>query len=115
MTCGVFKMGEQLCAVFADGLNRATFLGLRATRLFIRILRLLVNEGVTAVLVTLEIIRSGLPAEIAVNALVVYKVGAANVFGVSVFFVSHKSVEVRGNNLSRGGYVGKPHLCELRE
>lgn len=115
MTCGVFKMGEQLCAVFADGLNRATFLGLRATRLFIRTLRLLVNEGVAPVLVALEVVWSGLTAEIAVNALIIDVVGAANVFRISVLFVSHKSIEVRGNNLSRRIEVGKLHFLEMQE
>jgi hypothetical protein len=84
-----FAQGEGL-AVVANGFNRAAFFGFLATSFFVRIFRLFEDEGVTAVVVAFEIIRSGFAAEIAVNALIVHVVFASNVFRIFVCYISHK-------------------------
>jgi len=85
-----FENGGRKSAVVADGLNRAAFLGFLAARFLVRRGGLLVNIGVAAVLVALEIVRRRLAAQVAVNALVVHVVFSGGVFGVFVCCVSHK-------------------------
>src|SRR5213593_2754341 len=48
--------GQSSLSVVANGLDRAAFLGFFAAGFFLRVLRLLVNEGVTPVIVPLEIV-----------------------------------------------------------
>jgi hypothetical protein len=51
--------------------------------LFVR-LRLFVEEGMTTVVITLEVSRGGLAAKVAVDALIVDVIGAVGVLGVFV-------------------------------
>jgi hypothetical protein len=51
--------------------------------------RLLVEEGVTTVVVTLEVGRGSLAAEVAVDALIVDVISAVGVLGVFIGSVSH--------------------------
>ena len=78
-----------LPAVVADGLDRAAFHGLNALRLFFRRAGLLVNVGIPAVIAAGEVGRGGLPAEIAIDALVINEEFTGNVFGVFVLEFSH--------------------------
>jgi len=77
--------------IITDGLNRTAFFCFLATGLFLRIFRLLENEGVTAVIVPLKIVWRGLPAKIAINALVIHEEFARKVFRIPVCDVSHRS------------------------
>jgi hypothetical protein len=81
-----------LAAVVANRFDRATFLGFLATGFFFRRFWLLVNEGVAAVLIALEIIRGGLAAQIAIDALIIYVVFARHVFRIFICDVCHKIV-----------------------
>ena len=75
--------------VVADGFHRTAFLGLLAAGFLVRRGGLLVNEGITSVVVAFKVVRSGFAAQIAVNALVVHVIFSCNVFGISVCYVSH--------------------------
>ena len=81
-----------LRAVVANGFDGAAFLGFLASRLFVRIFGLLVNERIAAVVVSLEIVGGSFAAEIAVNALIVHVVFAGRVFGIFICNVSHKII-----------------------
>jgi hypothetical protein len=83
-----------LLPVVADGLDGAAFHGFLAESLLFGILRLLVNVGVTSVIVALEIGRGGLAAEIAVDALVVAVIGAGHIFGILVGYISHSDLSL---------------------
>jgi hypothetical protein len=77
-------------SVIADGFYRAAFLGFFATGFFLGVFRLFVHEGISAVVVSFEIVRSGLAAQIAIYAIVVHVELSTRVFRVSVRDVSHK-------------------------
>jgi hypothetical protein len=78
-----------LFTVTADGLYGASRQGfITQSTLFIR-LRLLVEEGVTTVIVTLKISGGSLTAKIAVDALIIYVVGTCDVLRIFVGDVSH--------------------------
>src|SRR5258708_39262945 len=79
-----------LAAVVADGFDGAAFLGFFAAGFFVRILRLLVNERITAVVVAFEIVGRGFAAQITVDALVVHVVLSAGIFGIFICYISHK-------------------------
>jgi hypothetical protein len=51
---------------------------------------LLVNEGITAVIIALEIVRRGFTAQITIDALVVDVVFARDVFRILVSKIGHK-------------------------
>jgi hypothetical protein len=78
-------------AVLADGLDRAAFEGFAAERDFFLRGRLLVDEGVAALVVAREEIGGGLAAEIAVDALLVDVELARDVMFPLVGFVGHNS------------------------
>jgi hypothetical protein len=84
------ELSPGLGGVVADGFHWAGFLGFLAAGFFVRGGRLLVNEGVTPVVIALEIVRRRFPAQVAINALVVHVVFAGNVFSVFICSVSHK-------------------------
>src|SRR5437016_14578513 len=63
--------GSILGAVATDRFDRATFHRLFTKTFFLGRFRLLVNVGVTAVVIALEIRRRSFPAQIAVDALFV--------------------------------------------
>ena len=88
-----FKLG--LTAVVADCLDRAAFLGFLATRFLVGIFRLLVDEGITAVIVPFEIVRRGFAAQIAIDALIVDEEFSARIFGIFICYISHKKNLVR--------------------
>jgi hypothetical protein len=79
----------KLSAVGTDRFDRAAFHRFLAERFLFGTLGLLVYEGVAAVVVPLVICGRGLAAKIAVDALVIDVVGAANVFGIFVCGISH--------------------------
>jgi hypothetical protein len=96
-----------LFAVAADGFDGATAEGFFAElQLFVG-LRLLVDVGVTAVIVTGEVGGSGFAAKIAVDALIVHVKGARDVLGVFVCCVSHVRDgvwrDLEGKNSSQQG------------
>ena len=80
---------RRLPAVAADRFDRAAFHRFLAKRFFLGALRLFVNKGVAAVVVTFVICRGGLAAEIAIDALVIDVIRSGNVFGIFVCCVGH--------------------------
>ena len=93
-----------LGAVVADGLDGAAFLGLVAALFLVGRGRLFIDEGIAAVLVAPEIVRSRLAAQVAVNALVVHVEFAGDILGVFVCSVSHSfNKKVRGIRWPDGG------------
>ena len=87
---GTAERAGWLGSVIADGLDRAAFFGFLAAGFFFGRLRLLAEEGVTTVLVTLEIVGRGLAAQGAIDALVIDVILARNVFRILVCSVSHR-------------------------
>lgn len=85
--------GALLVAVVADGLDRTAFEGLHAQADFLFGSRLLVDEGVAALVMPSEETGGGFAAEIAINALLIDKEFAADVFRPFVCFVSHTQRE----------------------
>jgi hypothetical protein len=77
-------------AIVTDSFDRTTFLGFLAARLFVRIFRLFVDERITAVVIALEIIGRRFPAQVTINALVVYVIFSSVVFRVFICDISHK-------------------------
>src|SRR6266581_1070548 len=67
----------------------ATFHCFFAERFFFRAFRLLVNVGMTAIVVPFEVGGRGLPAQITVDALIIDVEFARYVFGVFVRSVGH--------------------------
>jgi len=80
---------KKILAVVADRFDRATFHRFFAARFFLRILRLLVNVGMSTVIVALEICRRGFAAQIAIDTLVVDVKFPGDVFRVSIRRVCH--------------------------
>lgn len=76
-------------AVVADGLDRAALHGFLTLGLFFGRLGLLVNETVAPVVVAFEVGRSGFPAKIAVDALVINVELPIDVLWIFVCDVSH--------------------------
>jgi hypothetical protein len=86
-----------LCAVpvAADRFNRTPFHSFFAETFFIGRLRLLIDVGVTAVIIAFEIGRSCLAAQIAIDALIIDVEFPGYVLGVFVRCVSHVSLKVK--------------------
>jgi hypothetical protein len=78
-----------LRAVVADGFDWAAFHCLFAKRFFLGCFRLFIDVGMAAVVIPFEIRRRRLPAQIAVNALVIDIKLPGNVLRVFVRYVSH--------------------------
>jgi len=78
-----------LSTVVADRFDRATFHRLFAKTFFLGRLRLLVNVGVAAVVVALEIRGRSFPAQIAVDALFIDIEFAGGIFRIFVGNVGH--------------------------
>jgi hypothetical protein len=78
-----------LSAVATDRFDRATFHRLFTKAFFFRRLRLLVNIGMAAVVVALEICGRRFPAQIAVDALFIDIEFAGSIFGIFVGGVGH--------------------------
>jgi hypothetical protein len=88
--------------VVADCFDWAAFHRFFAETFFVGRLRLLVNVGVAAVIIPLEIRGSGLAAQIAVDALIVDVEFAWYVLGVFVRCVGHVSLKVNWNVRKKG-------------
>jgi hypothetical protein len=86
-----------LSAVAADRFNRAAFHGLFAERFFFRSIGLLVNEGMSAVVVPFVIRRRSFPAEITVDALVIDVELPLYVFRILVCNVGHRFARQKRN------------------
>src|SRR4051812_17707322 len=78
-----------LSAIVTDSFHWTAFHRLFAQALFLRALRLLVNIGMPAVIVSFEIRRGSLTAEVAVDALIVDVKFPVHIFGVFVSDISH--------------------------
>src|SRR5580658_4368182 len=76
-------------AVVADGFDRAAFHGFLAELFLVGAAWLLVDVGVTAVVVAAKIAGGGFAAKIAVDALIIDVIFAGNIFGIAVCDVSH--------------------------
>ena len=77
-------------AIITDGFHRASRLRFFAEAEFLVIFGLFEKIAVSAVVITREVRRCGLTAEVAVDALVVHVEGASHVFGIFVCEVSHR-------------------------
>src|SRR5258708_36017734 len=77
-------------AVVTDGFDRRSFHGFLAKRLLLRGGRLLKHIGVAAVVAAPEISGCGLPAQVAVNALVIDVKLSGHVFRVFIRNVGHR-------------------------
>ena len=102
---------RNLRAVAANGLDRATFHRLFAERFFLRRFGLLVNVGMSTIIVTTKVRGGGFTAKIAVYALVIdvelslYILGVF-ICGVGHFFKAGKNVvESRMNRNWRNGFL----------
>ena len=102
---------RNLRAVAANGLDRATFHRLFAERFFLRRFGLLVNVGMSTIIVTTKVRGGGFTAKIAVDALVIdvelslYILGVF-ICGIGHFFKAGKNVvEGRMNGNSRNGFL----------
>jgi len=80
---------DLLVAVVADGFDRAAFEGFHALSRFLFVLRLLENVGISLVVGSLEVVRCGFAAQVAVDALTVDVELAAGVFCVFIFAICH--------------------------
>src|SRR4051812_26410210 len=80
---------DYLRAVAPDCFNRATFHGFLAKGLFLRTLGLLVNVGMTAVVVAFEIRRGRFAAEIAIDALIIDVEFSFHILRVLICSVCH--------------------------
>ncbi len=81
-------------AVFTDSVDGAAFEGFHALVDFFLAFRLFENVRVPAVILTGEVLGSGLAAEIAINALRVYVEFTGYAFGALVVLVSHRCIEI---------------------
>jgi hypothetical protein len=86
---GVDQVLRLFVAVATDGFHGAAGQGFFAEGALVVGLRLLIEEGMTAVVITLEVSRCGLAAEIAVDALIIDVVGTGSVMRVLVGGVGH--------------------------
>jgi uncharacterized membrane protein YedE/YeeE len=82
-----------LTPVIADGFHGTAFHRFLAKFFLFGTRGLLINVGVAAVIIAAKIARSGLAAEITVDALVIDIVFAGDIFGIAVCDVSHNLLE----------------------
>jgi hypothetical protein len=80
---------RKLFTVATNGFDRASGESFFAERTLVIRLGLLVNVGVAAVIVALEVGWRGLAAQVTVNALIIHVVRAYDVLGVFVCGVGH--------------------------
>jgi hypothetical protein len=86
MTC---HCGKRQLSVVSDRLDRTAFHGLLAKSFLFRSLGLLEDVGVTTIFIALEVGGCRLAAKVAIDALVVAVVGARNILGIFVGYISH--------------------------
>jgi len=77
-------------SVIADGFDGTAFHRFLAKLLLFRSGWLLVDVGITAIVVAAKITGSGLTAKIAVDTLVIDVIFAGKVFGIAICDVCHK-------------------------
>ena len=78
-----------MLTVVSDGLNRAAIHRFLGESLLLGSLRLFEDIAVTAIVIALEIRRSGFATQIAVDALVIHEKFSLNVVAVFVCYVCH--------------------------
>jgi len=81
---------DDLFAIVTDRLDRAAFHGFLGEGFLLVIGRLLVDKGISPVVIACETVRGGLTTEVAVDALVVHVELALNVVRILVFYFSHQ-------------------------
>lgn len=92
-----------LCfAVVADGLDGAALHRLLAEGLLLRAFRLLENEGMSPVIIPLEIRRRRFATQIAVNALVVHIEKTVDVLRVAIGKVCHNETKLKMDREATG-------------
>ena len=91
----VTALRSNSASVIADGFHRTAFHRFLAKLLLFGTRWLLVNVGVTAIVIAAKITRCGLSAEITVDTLVIDIVLAGDVFGIAVCDVSHNLWELQ--------------------
>lgn len=106
----LFESRRSSRAVVADGFDRATFHRFLAESLFFGAFRLLVDVGVTSVVIAGEIGRSGLATQIAIDALVIDVELALDVVGILICELSH----VRNFELTKLGPLSRIATAFLR-
>lgn len=87
------RVAAQLATIVADRLDRATLHCLFAKTFLLRRLRLLIDIGMSAVVITLEISRRRLATKIAIDALIIDVKLSRYIFGIFVSSVGHISWE----------------------
>ncbi len=93
-------MDARILTVFANRLDRATFHRFLTERFLLRRFGLLIDKGMAAVVVALEICGRRLATEIAIDALVIDVEFSSYVFGIFVCRISHGySFENRKSNV----------------
>ena len=106
-----FPASLSAVAVVADRFDRAAFHGLFALSFLLRGSGLHVNERITAIVISLEIVGRSFPAKVAVNALVIDEELSRHVLWVSVCDVGHKIVvKCLGRYMRLGQPDFKPQL-----
>jgi hypothetical protein len=76
-------------AIAADSFNRTPLHGLFTKRFLVGALRLLVDIGVTAIIITREICGRGFAAKIAIDALIIHVKLPSHVLRILICNVSH--------------------------
>ena len=66
---------------------------------------MLEDKGMTTIFVALEVGRSRLTAKVAIDALVVAVVGARNIFGILVGYISHNDRKVKSVRTDCNGFL----------
>src|SRR5262245_59485412 len=88
--CTEIILSFRLCSVAANRLNRTAGFDFLALLLLVGIFRLLIDDGIAAVVVAFKVVWGGFAAQVAVNALVVHVEFASHVLGILVCLISHK-------------------------
>ncbi len=89
------EMSRSVFAVVSDGFYRATLYCFLAKGFLLWCCGLLIDVGISLVIVASEILRCSFPAQIAINALVIDVDASFNIFGVFVFDLGHVFVSFR--------------------
>ena len=84
-----FRVRPLTATIAADGFHRTSFHRLFAERFLVRTLRLLIDVGVTTVIVARKICRRRLSAKIAINALIIHVKLPTHILRILICNVSH--------------------------
>jgi hypothetical protein len=92
-------LSENWClSVVTDGLHRAAFHGLLAKSLLLRSLGLLKEIGVTSLIIAGKISGRSFATQVAINALVIAVVGACNILGIFIGYISHDEKRLKADH-----------------